>query len=77
MTKLYDGRYPDFRRFRTIQAYGALVRMRSEFVERIFKPSKGLYSGQQPIHAPIKIAAVDLQGNRWTIPVKDAPRRIR
>jgi hypothetical protein len=75
MSKLYSGRYEGFNRFPTIQAYAALVRMRSEFVARIFNPNKGLYDGDRPLHPPIKIAAVDLEGRRWTIPVKDAPKR--
>jgi len=75
MSKLYDGRYDGFESFSTIQAYAALVRMRAEFITRIFKPSKGLYSGAQPVHGPVEVRAVGLDGGRWVIPVKDAARR--
>jgi hypothetical protein len=72
MSKLYDGRYDGFARFTRIEAYAALVRMRAEFITRIFKPAKGLFAGQQPIHGPIQVRAVDLAGVRWRIPVKDS-----
>jgi hypothetical protein len=75
MSKLYDGRYDGFTRFSRIEAYAALVRMRAEFITRVFKPAKGLFTGQQPVHAPVEIRAVDLDGGRWRIPVKDGARR--
>lgn len=75
MTKLYDGRYEGFARFSRIEAYAALVRMRAEFITRVFKPAKGLFTGEQPVHGPVQVRAVDLDGVRWHIPVKDAARR--
>lgn len=84
MSKLYAQSYPGFARPATIQEYGSLVRMRSEFVKRIFNKSKGLYTGVAPTDGPVDVVAVDLDGQRWEItvkdgikPLKDQPRWVR
>jgi hypothetical protein len=78
MTKLYNGRFEGFARFESIESYGALVRMRSEFLKRLFVGSKGLFRGDAPIHGGINVVAVALDGRAWTIPLKnvDRPRPI-
>lgn len=48
MEDVYRGGFENFDRVSSLDHYGALVRMRQEFIKRMFEPSKGLYSGGRP-----------------------------
>jgi len=62
---LYFGGYPGFPPIATLDAYAALVRVRQEFVKRIFDPSKGVWRGDDrtPIDGTVIVCSVDLNGN--------------
>lgn len=63
MEDVYRGGFENFDRVSSLDHYGALVRMRQEFIKRMFEPSKGLYSGgRPPIGGKIYVRSVDLQG---------------
>lgn len=63
MEDVYGGGFDNFERVSSLGHYGALVRMRQEFIKRMFEPSKGLYSGEiPPIGGTIYVRSVDLEG---------------
>lgn len=63
--RLYLGGYPGFPPIETIEAYAAVVRVRQEFVKRLFDRPKGVWQGDErgPIGADIDVYSVDLDGN--------------
>jgi hypothetical protein len=62
---LYLGGYPGFPPITTLDAYAALVRVRQEFVKRLFQPSKGVWRGEgtPPIGGTVVVRSVDLAGH--------------
>jgi hypothetical protein len=61
---LYLGRFPGFPPIDTIDAYAAIVRVRQEFVKRLFDKPKGVWRGEGPGHVggDIHVYSVDLTG---------------
>jgi hypothetical protein len=61
--RLYAGGYNGFAPISSLAQYGALVRMRQEFIKRMLSPKKGLYQTvQSPIDGVIEIKAVAPDG---------------
>lgn len=61
--RLYAGGYAGFDPISSLDEYARLVRMRQEFVKRMFDSSKGIYrAGRSPIGGVIYIRSVSPQG---------------
>lgn len=61
---LYLGGYAGFPPIETIGAYAAVVRVRQEFVKRLFHPAKGVWRGEDrgPVGGDVYVYSVDLAG---------------
>jgi len=61
---LYFGRYPGFPPIDSIDSYAAIVRVRQEFVKRLFEKTKGVWRGEEPgpVGGDIHVYSVDLNG---------------
>jgi hypothetical protein len=61
---LYFGQYAGFPAIDSVDAYAAMVRVRQEFVKRLFDDKKGVWRGpgRAPIGLDIDVFSVDLNG---------------
>ena len=61
---LYLGGYPGFPPVETIDAYASMVRVRQEFVKRLFDKPKGVWRGEGrgPVGDDVDVYSVDLAG---------------
>jgi len=63
MERVYVGGYEGFERISTLADYAYLVRMRQEFIKRMFDNSKGIYRYRNPpIGGVIYVRAVSPDG---------------
>lgn len=74
---LVAGGYPGFAPVSTLESYADIVRMRGEFVKRMFDPSKGIYQSKpKPIGGTIYLYRVELDGSIYDHRSKDKPVQL-
>ena len=75
---LMVGGYEGFSPVGTLDAYADIVRMRSEFVKRMFDPYKGVYQSEpKPIGGTIYVYRVELDGSIFEQKPKAKPVKLR
>ena len=73
-----SGGYAGFAPVSSLDAYADIVRMRSEFVKRVFDPVKGVYhSSPKPIGGTVYVFRVELDGSIYDHKAKTAPVMLR
>lgn len=73
--RLYAGEYHGFERISSLTEYAYLVKMRQEFVKRMFDRSKGIYRDRPPIGGAVFVRSVSPSG-AIEDHEKHAPRRL-
>lgn len=74
---LMAGGYEGFAPVGTLDAYADIVRMRSEFVKRMFDPVKGVYQAEpKPIGGTIYVYRVELDGAAYDQLPKAKPKKL-
>jgi hypothetical protein len=73
---LLNGGFRGFAPVGSLDAYADIVRMRSEFVKRMFDPAKGIYQEAKPIGGTIYVYRVELDGAIYEHKPKAKPVRL-
>lgn len=78
MQEILSGGYPGFAPVGTLAAYASIVKMRGEFIKRIFQHDKGVYqSKDKPISGTLYVWRIELDGSIYDHSAKSASQAVK